>query len=99
MRTSKSLTKKGGNYLKKNCSNQDWEKFQSIVDIDQLIRTHFKVDPYGMTYLNNLYQAEREYGKKGIKVQVLYVLNNAKSIGPEGKKLRKELTKWAYSSE
>jgi len=69
----------------------------SVEELRAKVLKHFKV--YEMSYLDSMNQARLEYGLRGVKTQLLYVLCNARAIGKEGKEVRKELTKWASSKE
>ena len=72
--------------------NQDWKQvYPDLLDyLDNTV--YYKVDGYGMTYLNAMDQAFHEYGWEGIRIQLLYVASNIKR---GNKKIEDTLTTWS----
>lgn len=72
--------------------NQDWKQvYPDLLDyLDNTV--YYKVDGYGMTYLNAMDQAFHEYGLEGIRIQLLYVASNIKR---GNKTIEDTLTMWS----
>jgi hypothetical protein len=58
----------------------------------------FKLDGYAETYVNALPRAEAEYGERGVRVQILYILSNMRASGPKQKEAKKQLQKLAKTN-
>ena len=52
-------------------------------------------NPYADTYIHALRMAEDGYGEKGVKTQILYILNNLRAKTPEQKAAKKQLQQLA----
>jgi predicted AlkP superfamily pyrophosphatase or phosphodiesterase len=73
-------------------SDKDWKQlYPDLLDyLDN--KVYYKVDGYGMTYLNAMDQAFHEYGIEGIRIQLLYIASNIKR---GNKEIEDTLTTWS----
>ena len=73
-------------------NDKDWKQvYPELLDyLDNTV--YYKVDGYGMTYLNAMDQAFYEFGFEGIRIQLLYVASNIKR---GNKKIEDTLTMWS----
>ena len=67
----------------------------AVYEARYLFKNHFKLSGAGRVYLDALGRCESEYGEKGVKVQILYILSNARAVGDEGKQAKKRLLAYA----
>lgn len=57
-------------------------------------------DAYAQSYLDAIPQSIEEYGKEGLRVQLLYVLENCRSWkGEQAREIKKFARKWIKDNE
>jgi len=66
-----------------------------IMDLLDDIARNRDIDAYARSYAKEAYTAYRMYGMRGLKTQVIYVLNNLRSWrGPEAKRIKARLKRF-----
>lgn len=57
-------------------------------------------DAFAQSYLDAIPQSIDEYGKKGLRVQLLYILENCRSWkGEQAREVKKFVRKWIKDNE